>query len=57
MSKIGDKEQTILILGRAHLNRAVHGDVVVVRLLPTSEWRTTPTSIVIDEGKYRWWIY
>eukprot|EP00041_Stephanoeca_diplocostata_P037599 m.1428829 g.1428829 ORF g.1428829 m.1428829 type:complete len:1137 (+) comp25068_c0_seq3:205-3615(+) len=30
--------ETILVLGDAHRNRAVHGDAVVVRLLPRTQW-------------------
>lgn len=32
-------ESDILIYGMAHRNRAIHGDIVVVELLPESEWR------------------
>eukprot|EP00004_Rigifila_ramosa_P023073 TRINITY_DN6420_c0_g1_i10.p1 TRINITY_DN6420_c0_g1~~TRINITY_DN6420_c0_g1_i10.p1 ORF type:complete len:986 (+),score=289.67 TRINITY_DN6420_c0_g1_i10:225-2960(+) len=32
-------DSDILIHGRLHLNRAIHGDVVVVEILPRSEWR------------------
>lgn len=32
-------ESDILIHGMAHRNRAIHGDIVVVELLPQSEWR------------------
>ncbi|KAI7815809.1 hypothetical protein BC939DRAFT_404742 [Gamsiella multidivaricata] len=42
-------EGTILIVGRENLNRAVDGDIIAVELLPKSEWRTTPTGVVIDE--------
>ncbi|KAF9200140.1 exosome catalytic subunit dis3 [Haplosporangium sp. Z 27] len=48
-TKVDGVENTILIVGREHLNRAVDGDVIAVELLPKSEWRTTPTGVVIDE--------
>lgn len=32
-------DSDILIHGMAHRNRAIHGDIVVVELLPQSEWR------------------
>ncbi|KAG0226605.1 exosome catalytic subunit dis3 [Actinomortierella wolfii] len=48
-TKVDGKETTVLILGRKHLNRAMEGDTVVIELLPKSEWRTTPTGVVVDE--------
>ncbi|KAI1313414.1 exosome catalytic subunit dis3 [Mortierella claussenii] len=48
-TKINGIEGTILIVGREHLNRAVDGDIIAVELLPKSEWRTTPTGVVVDE--------
>ncbi|KAG0315372.1 exosome catalytic subunit dis3 [Dissophora globulifera] len=48
-TKMNGVEGTILIVGREHLNRVVDGDIVAVELLPKSEWRTTPTGVVIDE--------
>ncbi|KAF9971912.1 exosome catalytic subunit dis3 [Actinomortierella ambigua] len=48
-TKVDGKETTVLILGRKHLNRAMEGDTVVVELLPKSEWRSTPTGVVVDE--------
>ncbi|KAG0204304.1 exosome catalytic subunit dis3 [Mortierella sp. GBA30] len=48
-TKMDGAEGTILIVGREHLNRAVDGDIIAVELLPKSEWRTTPTGVVIDE--------
>lgn len=38
-----------MIVGRSNLNRAVDGDIIAVELLPKSEWRTTPTGVVVDE--------
>ncbi|KAG0050997.1 exosome catalytic subunit dis3, partial [Linnemannia elongata] len=48
-TKINGEEGTILIVGRSNLNRAVDGDIIAVELLPKSEWRTTPTGVVVDE--------
>ncbi|KAG0328695.1 exosome catalytic subunit dis3 [Podila horticola] len=48
-TKIDGVDSTILIVGRENLNRAVDGDTIAVELLPKSEWRTTPTGVVIDE--------
>ncbi|KAJ1984510.1 exosome catalytic subunit dis3 [Dimargaris verticillata] len=45
---VDGEDRTIAIQGRAHLNRAVHGDVVVVELLPKDEWQRTPTEIRMD---------
>jgi exoribonuclease R len=36
--------RNILISGRVHMNRAVHGDIVCVELLPKSDW-TVPSRI------------
>jgi len=38
-----------LIIGRENINRAVHGDVVAIQILPESEWRGT-TETIIEEG-------
>ncbi|KAK9765188.1 exosome catalytic subunit dis3 [Basidiobolus ranarum] len=45
------EEREIMILGRTHLNRAVHGDSIAVKLLPKSEWKKSsqPSAAVIDE--------
>ncbi|KAF9088934.1 exosome catalytic subunit dis3 [Mortierella sp. GBA35] len=50
-TKIDGVEGTILIVGRQNLNRAVDGDIIAVELLPKSEWRTTPTGVVVDEDE------
>ncbi|KAF9400655.1 exosome catalytic subunit dis3, partial [Podila epigama] len=50
-TKIDGVEGSILIVGRENLNRAVDGDIIAVELLPKSEWRTTPTGVVIDEDE------
>ncbi|KAF9581039.1 exosome catalytic subunit dis3 [Lunasporangiospora selenospora] len=48
-TKVNGQETTVLIVGRENLNRAVDGDIVAVEILPKSEWRTTPTGVVVDE--------
>ncbi|XP_077418863.1 DIS3-like exonuclease 1 isoform X2 [Vanacampus margaritifer] len=35
----------VLVYGNKNRNRAVHGDVVVVELLPKSEWRGKPSAL------------
>jgi exosome complex exonuclease DIS3/RRP44 len=38
-----------LLIGRENINRAVHGDVVTIQILPESEWRGT-TDTIVEEG-------
>lgn len=38
-----------LIIGRENINRAVHGDVVAIQILPESEWRGG-TETIVEEG-------
>ncbi|KAJ1921532.1 exosome catalytic subunit dis3 [Mycoemilia scoparia] len=45
------KEQKILIVGRKAMNRAIHGDRVVVKLLPKSEWKSVPSTAIEDEDE------
>ena len=42
-------DKPLLILGRESSNRSVSGDVVVVELLPKSQWRSPSTKIVDEE--------
>ena len=39
----------ILIAGQESRNRAVDGDVVVVELLPKSQWKSKATHLVLNE--------
>ncbi|ANB14001.1 exosome catalytic subunit DIS3 [Sugiyamaella lignohabitans] len=39
----------ILVLGRENLNRGFNGDVVVVELLPKSQWKIPSSSIIEEE--------
>jgi exosome complex exonuclease DIS3/RRP44 len=43
-------DRQLLILGRENSNRAVSGDVVVVEVLPKSEWKA-PSSKVVEEDE------
>ena len=38
----------LIILGRENANRAVHGDVVVVEVLPKDQWKA-PSSMIVEE--------
>ncbi|RWS27889.1 exosome complex exonuclease RRP44-like protein [Leptotrombidium deliense] len=40
----------VLIKGREHLNRAIHEDIVVIELLPKSQW-TSESEILVDESE------
>lgn len=42
-------EKSLLILGRENSNRAVQGDVIVVEILPKSQWKTPSTQIIEEE--------
>jgi exosome complex exonuclease DIS3/RRP44 len=42
--------QPVLLVGRASMNRAVHGDVVAVELLPEAEWRAPAEEVVDQDG-------
>jgi len=35
-------------VGRAHLNRAVEGDIVAVQLLPKDQWKSPAVSVAIE---------
>ena len=44
------KEVGVLIQGRPNLNRALHDDVVAVKLLPKEQW-AAPSNVIIDQEK------
>ncbi|KAI0231968.1 exosome catalytic subunit dis3 [Massospora cicadina] len=46
---IGDQEVEVGILGRKHLNRAIHGDRICVQLLPKEEWGSEAEVVVLTE--------
>lgn len=39
----------LIILGRENANRAIHGDVVVVEVLPKDQWKAASTMIIEEE--------
>jgi exosome complex exonuclease DIS3/RRP44 len=41
--------QPFLIIGRENINRAIHGDIVAIQILPESEWRAN-TETIVEEG-------
>ena len=42
-------DKSLLILGRENSNRSVSGDVVVVEILPKSQWKSPSTKIVDED--------
>lgn len=44
-----DESTTVIISGRENVNRAIHGDVVAVELLPRSEWKRLGDDKVLDQ--------
>ena len=49
MSNPAPEGRPFLIVGRENINRAIHGDVVAIQILPESEWRGT-TDTIVEEG-------
>lgn len=41
----------MLVCGSKHRNRATHGDMVVVELLPKSEWRGKVAALTEGQGE------
>ncbi|KAF7648914.1 hypothetical protein LDENG_00150350 [Lucifuga dentata] len=50
-SKNTELSSDVLVYGGKNRNRAVHGDVVVVELLPKSEWRGKVTALTEGQGE------
>lgn len=50
-NKNNDPSWAVLVCGNKNRNRAVHGDTVVVELLPKSEWRGKVTALSEGEEK------
>ncbi|KFY12408.1 hypothetical protein V491_06804 [Pseudogymnoascus sp. VKM F-3775] len=46
--KVPSFDKPLLVLGRDSINRGVHGDVVVVEVLPKDQWKE-PSSKIIEE--------
>ncbi|KAI9674694.1 MAG: exosome catalytic subunit dis3 [Caeruleum heppii] len=42
-------DKSLLVLGRESINRAVQGDVVVIEVLPKSQWKKPSTKIIEEE--------
>jgi exoribonuclease R len=49
MSVLQAEGGDILIAGQESRNRTVDGDVVVVELLPKSQWKSKATHLVLNE--------
>lgn len=43
-------DKSLLVLGRENSNRAVQGDLVVVEILPKTQWKVPSTQIVEEEA-------
>ena len=43
-------DKSLLVLGRDNSNRAVQGDIVVVEILPKSQWKAPSTKIIEEES-------
>ncbi|KAI8071266.1 exosome complex exonuclease RRP44 [Gongronella butleri] len=46
---VDGETRTIYVLGRKHMNRSIHGDIVALELLPVSEWKRS-VSIAMEEN-------
>ena len=42
--------KALIVLGRENSNRAVNGDIVVVEVLPKSQWKSPSTKIIEDDS-------
>lgn len=43
-------EKSLVIQGRENSNRAIHGDIVVIEVLPQSQWKASSAKIVDEES-------
>ena len=50
---LDSESSDILIHGMNHRNRAVHGDIVVVTLLPRLQWRGRSNAISVEANTER----
>lgn len=50
---MSDASSNVLVCSSKNRNRAVHGDVVVVELLPKSEWKGKVTALTEGQGEER----
>ncbi|KAG9232907.1 exosome complex exonuclease exoribonuclease-like protein [Amylocarpus encephaloides] len=51
--KVPAFDKSLIVLGRENINRAVHGDVVVVEVLPKDQWKEPSTKIIEEESMNR----
>lgn len=51
LTSTSDVSSCVLVCGSKNRNRAVHGDVVVVELLPRSEWKGKVTALTEGQGE------
>lgn len=42
----------VLLIGRENMNRAVHGDVVVVEVFDEKEWKAPADEVVDPDGRF-----
>lgn len=42
----------VLLIGRENMNRAVHGDVVVVEVFDEKEWKAPADEVVDQDGTF-----
>lgn len=47
---LNNEEVTVKIQGRENINRAVNEDVVAIKLLPKSEWKLKPESVLDEDN-------
>ncbi|KAI8908112.1 hypothetical protein DFJ77DRAFT_503502 [Powellomyces hirtus] len=47
-AEVDKEEKTVMVVGREHLNRAIHGDIVALQFLPRSEWKV-PVGVILEE--------
>ncbi|KAJ3154528.1 exosome catalytic subunit dis3 [Geranomyces michiganensis] len=48
IATLDKEERTVMIVGRKDLNRGVHGDIVALQMLPSSEWKR-PVGVILEE--------
>lgn len=46
---INNEDVHVIVIGRESLNRAIHEDEVVIKLLPQSEWKTKSDIVLLPE--------
>lgn len=51
--RVASLDKPVLLVGREAMNRSVDGDVVVVEILPKSQWRAPATEVVDQDRECR----